>query len=73
MIFKDKDRWVLKEGKTLRFFKTEEEAAKAAGLGEQWEFDHGIEKAEDVQETNDNEEKAHYSWLKKDKSETKES
>ena len=28
-------------------FKTEEEAAKAAGLGAEWEMDHGSEKAEE--------------------------
>lgn len=31
-------------------FKTEEEAAKAAGLGAEWEMDHGSEKAKDSEE-----------------------
>ena len=31
-------------------FKTEEEAAKAAGLGAEWEMDHGSKEAEDSEE-----------------------
>lgn len=74
MIFEKRGKYCFRdENGKLHKFATEQEAAKAVGLGEQWEFDHGSEEAEDVQETHDNEEKAHYSWLKKDESEAEES
>ena len=80
MIFEKRGKYCFRdENGRLHKFATEQEAAKAAGLGEQWEFDHGSEEAEDVQETHDNEEtddneeKTHYDWLHEEKeSDTKE-
>lgn len=74
MIFEKRGKFCFRDdsGK-LHKFKTEQEAAKAAGLGEQWEFDHGNEEEKDCEETHDHAEAAHYDWLKKDESETKES
>ena len=74
MIFEKRGKYCFRdENGKLHKFATEQEAAKAVGLGEQWEFDHGSEEAEDVQETHDTEEKAHYDWLHEEKeSDTKE-
>jgi hypothetical protein len=51
MIYQTKNNWVLKTEKGLRFFKTEQEAAKAAGLDTEWEIDHGIEEEKDDYKT----------------------
>ena len=79
MIFEKRGKYCFRdENGKLHKFATEQEAAKAAGLGEQWEFDHGNEEEKDFEETHnheetdDNEEKAHYDWLQKDESETEE-
>ena len=71
MIYEHQGKWVLREGKTMRLFKTEQEAAKAAGLDLQWEVDHGVEEEKVCEEENTTEKKAHYSWLKEEKSSTK--
>lgn len=73
MIFEKRGKYCFRDENGRLFkFKTEQEAAKAAGLGLQWEVDHGVEEEKVCEEENSSEEKAHYSWLKEEKSSTKE-
>ena len=48
MIYQKRGKYCFRdENGQLHKFKTEQEAALAAGLGAEWEMDHGSEKAED--------------------------
>lgn len=71
MIFEKRGKFCFRdENGMLHKFATEQEAAKAAGLGEQWEFDHGNEEEKDFEEAHNHEAPSHYSWLEKDDKES---
>lgn len=62
MIFKHNGKWMLKEGKSVRFFATEQAAKTAAGtqaLNQMYEYagaDHGIQETKDYEKAEDYEE-----------------
>lgn len=66
MVFEKRGKYCFRDENGRLFkFKTEEEAAKAAGLGVEWEFDHGS-KEEVCEEKDSDKAPSHYDWLQEE-------
>ena len=68
MITFDSKKWVLKEGKKVRFFKTKAEAEKAAGgvVETEDKFDAIVPDAPLQENEDGSEETSHYDWLQEE-------